>query len=91
MRFYRQLVYWQAKINNDTASLGLPQPPSEESNRTKKKESITVEEEERQLKRLRMTGEEMGMVKKLLGKRIEAVCGEWAMIDLGKLFSFCLQ
>ena len=89
MRFYKQLIYWQSKIGNDHAA-NFPSPVDAKSGNLKK-ETVTVDEEERQLKRLRMTGEEMGMVRKLIGKRIETMCGEWAMIDLGKLFSFCLQ
>jgi hypothetical protein len=82
MRFYKQLNYWQNKIGNEHAS---------GPDRNKRKESLTVEEEERQLKRLRVTGEEMGVIRKLIGKRIETMCGDWAMIDLRKLFSFCSQ
>jgi hypothetical protein len=84
MRFYKQLNYWQGKIGIEHAS-------APDAYRNKRKENLTVEEEERQLKRLRVTGEEMGVIKKLIGKRIETMCGEWAMIDLGKLFSFCSQ
>jgi hypothetical protein len=89
MRFYKQLIYWQSKIVSDNTA-NFPSPFDVKSGNLKK-EILTVDEEERKLKRLRMTGEEMGMVKKLIGKRIETMCGEWAMIDLGKLFSFCLQ
>ena len=81
------MTFWQSKISSDNAS----NFPSDIKSKNWKRESLTVDEEERQMKRLRMTGEEMGMVKKLIGKRIETMCGEWAMIDLGKLFSFCLH
>lgn len=73
MHFYKQLTYWKNSILSST------------SINTKNEDD---EDEERKLKKMRVMGEELGVVRMLLGKRIETMCGEFVTIDLQQLFSF---
>lgn len=73
MRFYKQLTYWRNTLKNSAKHSPI---------------GMDEEDEERKLKKMRVMGEEMEVVRMLLGKRIEAICGDFVLIDLNALFSF---